>query len=146
MTACSIYGQAVIHGFPLPAQRNSEKEKLYKQSRIFNEAFLDADYEVRGNDFFEKETNIPLLFSFGLGPGGEAWLHIGSSKSSMTDFWAGTGILEIRENGQIVERILSRNQFENIQEKLTKVSVNSPISNICKPLSYIYVYEGSLNF
>lgn len=125
---------------------DSEKEELYKHSRILNEAFLDADYEVRGNDFFEKENNIPLLFSFGLGPGGEAWLHIGSSKSSMTDFWAGTGILEIRENGQIVERILSRNQFESLQEKLTKVKVKSPISNICKPLSYIYVYEGSLNF
>ncbi len=95
-----------------------EKEELYKKSRIFNEAFLDADYEVRGNDFFEKENNIPLLFSFGLGPGGEAWLHIGSSKSSMTDFWAGTGILEIRENGQIIERILSRNQFENIKINL----------------------------
>ena len=27
VTGCSIYGQAVIHGFPLPAQRNSEKEK-----------------------------------------------------------------------------------------------------------------------
>ena len=27
VTACSIYGQAVIHGFPLPAQKNSEKEK-----------------------------------------------------------------------------------------------------------------------
>ncbi len=125
---------------------DSEKEELYKKSRIFNEAFLDADYEVRGNDFFEKENNIPLLFSFGLGPGGENWLHIGSSKSSMTDFWAGTGILEIRENGQIVERILSRNQFESVQDKLIKINVNSEISNICKPLSYIYVYEGTLNF
>ncbi|WP_418681493.1 hypothetical protein, partial [Alistipes putredinis] len=27
VTACFIYGQAVIHGFPLPAQKNSEKEK-----------------------------------------------------------------------------------------------------------------------
>ncbi len=123
-----------------------EQEELYKKSRILNEAFLDADYEVRGNDFFEKENNIPLLFSFGLGPGGEAWLHIGSSKSSMTDFWAGTGILEVRENGQIIERILSRTQFENVKDKLVKVEVNSPISNICKPLSYIYVYEGQLNF
>ena len=123
-----------------------EKEELYKKSRIFNEAFLDADYEVRGNDFFEKENNIPLLFSFGLGPGGEAWLHIGSSKSSMTDFWAGTGILEIRENGQIIERILSRNQFENIKNKLIKINVKSPVSFICNPLSYIYVYKGSLNF
>ena len=123
-----------------------EKEELYKKSRIFNEAFLDADYEVRGNDFFEKENNIPLLFSFGLGPGGEAWLHIGSSKSSMTDFWAGTGILEIRENGQIIERILSRNQFENIKNKLIKINVKCPISFICNPLSYIYVHKGSLNF
>ena len=123
-----------------------EKEELYKKSRIFNEAFLDADYEVRGNDFFEKENNIPLLFSFGLGPGGEAWLHIGSSKSSMTDFWAGTGILEIRENGQIIERILSRNQFENIKNKLIKINVKSPVSFICNSLSYIYVYKGSLNF
>ncbi len=125
---------------------DSEKNELYKKSRIFNEAFLDADYEVRGNDFFEKENNIPLLFSFGLGPGGESWLHIGSSKSSMTDFWAGTGILEIRENGQIIERILSRNQFESIKDQLIKVNVNSPISNICKPLTYIYVYNGNLKF
>lgn len=123
-----------------------EKNELYKNSRILNEAFLDADYEVRGNDFFEKENNIPLLFSFGLGPGGEAWLHIGSSKSSMTDFWAGTGILEIRENGQIIERILSRTQFENIKDQLIKVDVKSPISNICLALTYIYVYEGQLNF
>ncbi len=124
----------------------NEKEELYKRSRIFNEAFLDADYEVRGNDFFEKENNIPLLFSFGLGPGGETWLHIGSSKSSMTDFWAGTGILEIRENGQIIERILSRKQFEEIKNNLEKVDVKSPISKICTSLTYIYVYQGKLNF
>jgi hypothetical protein len=123
-----------------------EKNKLYKKSRILNETFLDADYEVRGNDFFEKETNIPLLFSFGLGPGGETWLHIGSSHSSMTDFWAGMGILEISENGKIIDRILSRTQFENIKDKLVKVKVNSRISNICNALTYIYVYEGQLNF
>ena len=123
-----------------------EIEDLYKKSRILNEAFLDADYEVRGNDFFEKETNIPLLFSFGLGPGGESWLHIGSSHSSMTDFWAGIGIMELRENGQIIERILSRSQFENIKDRLEKIEVNSPISYICDALKYIYVYKGSLNF
>ncbi|MBQ7453000.1 MAG: hypothetical protein IJS68_01890 [Clostridia bacterium] len=125
---------------------DEQKQELYKQSRILNEAFLDADYEVRGNDFFEKETNIPLLFSFGLGPGGEAWLHIGSSKSSMTDFWAGTGILELRDNGEIVERILSRNQYNEIKDNLTKVEINCPISNICDSLKYIYVYQGQLSF
>ncbi len=64
----------------------------------------------------------------------------------MTDFWADTGILEIRENGQIVERILSRNQFKSLKDKLIKVNVTTPISNICEPLTYIYIYEGSLNF
>lgn len=123
---------------------NEEKEDLYKKSRILNEAFLDADFEVRGNDFFEKENNIPLLFSFGLGPGGEAWLHIGSSHSSMTDFWAGTGILELREDGSIVERILSRNQYENIKDNLIDVEVESPVSNICDSLKYIKVYKGTL--
>ncbi len=123
---------------------DEEKERLYKWSRIYNETFLDADYEVRGNDFFESENNIPLLFSFGLGPGGEAWLHIGSSHSSMTDFWAGTGILEVREDGKIVERILSRTQFENLKEQLIKVNVDTPLSSICKNFNYIYAYEGTL--
>ena len=123
---------------------DKEKEELYKQSRILNETFLDADFEVRGNDFFEKENNIPLLFSFGLGPGGEAWLHIGSSHSSMTDFWAGTGILELREDGTIVERILSRNQYENIKNDLIDVEIESPISNICKSLTHIKVFKGTL--
>ena len=125
---------------------DEQKQELYKQSRILNEAFLDADYEVRGTDFFEKETNIPLLFSFGLGPGGEAWLHIGSSKSSMTDFWAGTGILEVRDDGEIVERIVSRSQYESIKDNLIKVEINSPLSHICDSLKYIYVYKGKLSF
>ena len=106
---------------------------------------MDADFEVRGNDFFEKENNIPLLFSFGLGPGGEAWLHIGSSHSSMTDFWAGTGVLEIREDGSIVERILSRNQYENVKDKLIDVKVESSVSEICNSLTHIKVYQGTLN-
>ena len=31
-TACAIHGRAVIHGFPLPAQRNSKKEKVLWKS------------------------------------------------------------------------------------------------------------------
>lgn len=123
---------------------DEEKEELYKKSRILNEKFLDADFEVRGNDFFEKENNIPLLFSFGLGPGGEAWLHIGSSHSSMTDFWAGTGILELRDDGSVVERILSRNQYESIKDELEDVEIESPISNICESLKHIKIYKGTL--
>ncbi len=125
---------------------DQEKQKLFKWSRIFNEAFLDADFEIRGTDFFDKENNIPLLFSFGLGPGGEFWPHVGSSHSSMVDFRAGLGVLEIRNNGKIVERILSRKQFESISSQLKKVEVDTPLSNICDNFKYIHVYEGMLNF
>lgn len=125
---------------------DDEKQELYRKSRILNEAFLDADYEVRGSDFFDKPTNIPLLFSFGLGPGGEAWLHIGSCKSSMTDFWAGMGILEVRADGRIIERIVSRSQFEGIKNAVRKIQIQTPISNICDSLRWIYVYEGTLGF
>ena len=32
VTACAIHGQAVMHGFPLTAQRNSKKEKVLWKS------------------------------------------------------------------------------------------------------------------
>lgn len=123
-----------------------EKYKLYRWSRVLNEAFLDADYEVRGESFFDDESTIPLLFSFGLGPGGENWPHIGSSSSSMVDFWAGMGILEKRDNGVIVPRIISRTQYELIKEKLVKVPVKTVLSGLNENYDYIYVYEGTLVF
>lgn len=120
--------------------------KLYKDSRVLNEAFLDADYEVRGERFFDAKETIPLLFTFGLGPGGEAWPHIGSSSSSMVDFWAGMGILEIRSENSIVPRIISRTQYELIKDSLRKIPVQSIMSGISENYDYIYVYEGSLVF
>ncbi len=120
--------------------------ELYKWSRVFNEAFLDADYEVRGESFFDDESTIPLLFSFGLGPGGEAWPHIGSSSSSMVDFWAGMGILEKRENGAIIPRIISKSQYELIKNDLKKVSVHTKLSGSNENYDYIYVYKGTLIF
>lgn len=118
---------------------------LYRYSRVLNETFLDADYEFR-SEFFEDKSTIPLLFSFGLGPGGEAWPHIGSSSSSMVDFWAGMGILEKRSNGTIVPRIVSRSQFNIIEKSLIKVPIKSKLSGINENYDYIYVYNGTLIF
>lgn len=123
-----------------------EKYKLFKASRVLNEAFLDADYEVRGNTFFDDESTIPLLFTFGLGPGGENWPHIGSSSSSMVDFWAGMGILEIRNNGVIVPRIISRTQYELIKNSLVKVPVKSLLTGNNPNYDFILVYNGTLVF
>lgn len=124
----------------------SEIYELYRASRILNETFLDADFEVRGESFFDDKCTIPLLFTFGLGPGGEAWPHIGSSSSSMVDFWAGMGILEKRENGKIVPRIISKTQFDIIKDKLIKVPVKSKLSGTNTNYDYIFVYDGTLLF
>ncbi len=98
---------------------DEEKRKFIYNSRTLNEAFLDIDYELRGKEYFEKENLIPLLGSFGLGAGGELWLHLASNKSSLVDFWAGMGILEIRED-KIIEKTISQKQFEQIKDELKK--------------------------
>ena len=104
------------------------------------------DFELRPN-YFEGESSIPLLFSFGLGPGGETWLHIGSCSTSMVDFWTGIGIIEYwPEEDKCVQRIISKTQYDAIKDQLIKVDVESPISNITNNLKYIYVYQGKLVF
>lgn len=122
-----------------------EKNKFIYNSRTLNEAFLDIDYDLRGKEYFEKENLIPLLGSFGLGAGGEAWLHLASNKSSLVDFWAGMGILEVRED-KIVEKIISKKQYDQIKDKLVKVDLDTELSSISKNYSYIYVYVGVLPF
>ena len=124
----------------------SEQERaLYaKESRIKNEAFLDMDYELRGATYFEKENLIPLVGTFGLGAGGESWLHLASNSASFVDFWSGVGILEVRED-KIIEKIISQSQFESIKEHLKKVKVNcKELANIHKNFEWIYVYEGDI--
>lgn len=122
-----------------------EKSKFIYNSRTLNESFLDIDYNLRGQEYFEKQNLIPLLGSFGLGAGGEAWLHLASNKSSLVDFWTGMGILEIRDN-KIIEKTISQKQFEQIKDKLIKVNLKNDLSKISKNYSWIYVYEGKLPF
>ena len=124
---------------------SEERAQYVKDSRIKNEAFLDMDYELRGNTYFEKENLIPLVGTFGLGAGGESWLHLSSNSSSFVDFWSGIGILEVRDE-KIIEKIISRSQFEAIKDKIVKVKVDCPeLCQISDNFSWIYVYEGELN-
>ena len=124
---------------------DEERKKFIYDSRTLNEAFLDIDYELRGKEYFEKENLIPLLGSFGLGAGGELWLHLASNSSSMVDFWAGMGILEVRED-KIIQKTISQKQFEQIKDNLVKVNLNNDLKNISNNYSWIYVYEGKLPF
>lgn len=122
-----------------------ERNKFIYHSRTLNEAFLDIDYELRGKEYFEKENLIPLLGSFGLGAGGELWLHLASNKSSLVDFWAGMGILEIRDD-KIIEKTISKKQFDQIKDELKKVKLDNDLVKISENYSWIYVYEGKLPF
>ena len=122
-----------------------DKESVIYNSRILNEAFLDIDYELRGKEYFDKKNLIPLVGTWGLGREGEAWLHIASNRSSIVDFWAGIGIFEIRGE-KIVERTLSKKQFEQVKDHLIKVNIKTEISKFSNNYSWIYVYEGELNF
>lgn len=124
---------------------DDERNKFIYNSRTLNEAFLDIDYELRGKEYFEKENLIPLLGSFGLGAGGEAWLHLASNKSSLVDFWAGIGILEIRDD-KIIEKTISQKQFEQIKDNLIKVNLKNDLVEINDNYSWIYVYKGKLPF
>lgn len=124
---------------------DEEKRNFIYNSRTLNEAYLDIDYELRGKEYFEKENLIPLLGSFGLGAGGELWLHLASNKSSLVDFWAGMGILEIRDS-KIIEKTISKKQFEQIKGKLKKVKLNNDLEKISDNYSWIYVHEGKLPF
>lgn len=124
---------------------DEEKKEFIYNSRTLNEAFLDIDYELRGKEYFEKENLIPLLGSFGLGAGGELWLHLASNKSSLVDFWAGMGILEIRDD-KIIEKTISKKQFDQIKDELKKVKLNNDLVKISDNFSWIYVYEGKLPF
>lgn len=122
-----------------------ERKEFIYNSRTLNEAFLDIDYELRGKEYFEKENLIPLLGSFGLGAGGEAWLHLASNSSSLVDFWSGIGILEVRED-KIIQKTISQKQFNKIKDKLIKVNLNNDLCSISDNYKWIYVYEGSLSF
>lgn len=124
---------------------DEERKEFIYNSRTLNEAFLDIDYELRGKEYFEKDNLIPLLGSFGLGAGGELWLHLASNKSSLVDFWAGMGILEVRDD-KIIEKTISKKQFDQIKDNLKKVKLNNDLEKISSNYSWIYVYEGKLPF
>ncbi len=121
----------------------SEKEEneYSIKAKAINLAFLDADYELR-EKYFEEDV-IPVVFSFGIDKenvGG--WLTLSSTSSSFCDFWAGMGILEIREDGRIIDRILSKQQYEKIKDYLKKIEVQLIKKDIPKS---IFIYNGKLD-
>lgn len=111
--------------------------ELIVNARINNECFLAADYELR-IDFWERPNAISLFGTWGKSPCAsptDGGLHLKSTSASNTDFWIGTGVLKLGNNGEILqEQILSHNQYaekldaikeiENEDKDLAKISKN----------------------
>lgn len=119
-----------------------EREEKIIESKMLNEAYYDADYEQR-KDYFEGSNHIPIVLSWGKTyENATNWLTLGSTFSSMVDFWVGRGIVEERED-KFVPRIVSQNQYKEIKDKLETVKTNLvPLKNF----ELIEVYKGQLNF
>lgn len=112
---------------------------IIKEARINNEAFLDADYDLR-HDWFDYQYRIPLTGTWGRMPSAQpidGWLHLKSTAASVVDCWIGTGFLEaIESNGSTKyrETILSKSQIQrcegtivyldNSDEELRRISAN----------------------
>lgn len=128
----------LINGTNDYSERSKEElDSLIVNARINNECFLAADYELRV-DFWERPNAISLFGTWGKSPCAsptDGGLHLKSTSASNTDFWIGTGVLKLDNNGEILqEQILSQNQYaeklntikeiENKDKDLAKISKN----------------------
>lgn len=97
----------------------ADKYEIYKEARITNEAFLDADYILR-ETWFENPYRVPLTGTWGTMPSAQpinGWLHIKSTASSKVDCWIGTGFLEkVTQRGftNYNQTILSKSQIQGL--------------------------------
>lgn len=122
---------------------NSEKQQKLEESKLTNETYYEADFEFRG-DYFVGGNHIPLVLSWGLcSENVDNWLTLGSTNSSLVDFWVGRGIFEDRGN-KIVPRIVSQNQYKNIRNKLESYNFNVDMG--MKNFINIEVYKGNLDY
>ena len=120
-----------------------EKEKLIEKSKQIEELFYEIEDELIG-DYYYGGNNIPLVLSWGLSNENlDHWLTLGSTFASSVDFWIGRGILEVR-NDKIVPRIVSKKQYFEIKNYLTKIDIE--LLSFNKNLTKLEICHKKLNF
>ena len=119
-----------------------EKEEKVKESKIIEDTFYEVEAEFLG-DYFTGDNRIPIVLSWGLTDENiDHWLTLGSTYSSVVDFWIGRGIVEDKGE-RFIPRIVSREQYNSIKAKLTKAKFDLvPLKNF----QYLEVYNGELDF
>lgn len=111
----------------------NELNKKIFEARINNECFLAADYDLRV-DFWERPNAISLFGTWGKTPCAsptDGGLHLKSTAASNTDFWIGTGVFKLDNNGNILqEQILSQKQYDELKDKLK--TIKNPDGELAK--------------
>ena len=102
-----------------------EKEKRMIESRLIELAYYDVEGKPEYiGDYFTNGYYIGICFSFGLSPDNSShWLTLGSTYASVVDYWIGRGILEQKNDGTFVNRIVSKDQYEKIKNLLQIVPI-----------------------
>ena len=121
-----------------------ELNKKFIETRVNNECFLAADYDLR-IDFWERQNAISLFGTWGKTPCAsptDGGLHLKSTKASNTDFWIGTGVFKLdHENNIIEELILSHSQYNDMKKNINYIESNNDelkqISNNFNSFPYI---------
>src|SRR3989344_3565535 len=125
----------------LTSLSEKEKEERIIESRLIELAYYEteANPEILGN-YLGEDNHICICFSFGLSHDNDIYqdLTLGSTFSSIVDYWIGRGILEERNN-EFIPRIVSKGQYDGIKDKLKVVKINaSPLKN----LTQIEIFQG----
>jgi len=96
------------------------------ESRVAELAYYDVEARSEfSGDYFTNDKYIYISFSFGLSDDNiDNWLTLGSTYASTVDFWVGRGVLQ-QDEGDFVNRIVSREQYAKIKDRLKTVELAS---------------------
>jgi hypothetical protein len=81
---------AANNRFSFPNSKNKSRVQILRRSVCEHQAFLAIDNRFRSHVLFDQAT-IPVAMRRGL----EGWLHLRSNRRSVTQFWIGTGALDL---------------------------------------------------
>ncbi len=113
----------------LSSLNEDEKEKRIIESRLIELAYYEteAQPEFLGN-YLNEDNHICICFSFGTTHDNDVYedLTLGSTFSSIVDFWIGRGILEYGKQ-KYTPRIVSKKQYEEIKSQLKTIKLKTPL-------------------
>lgn len=109
----------------------AERQERTIESRLIELAYYEneAKPEFLG-EYLSEDNHICICFSFGTTHDNDLFqdLTLGSTYGSIVDHWIGRGILEKRAE-RFIPNIISRNQYAELEKKLTKVTVKNILSH-----------------